>query len=572
MEKTNGETKITPQDVEAGNDGNEKREPTANVQSGVSAAEAMTTTWTKTSLAISYICFWLLYFTNAFQSSITSNLTPYVISDFSAHSLIPTIAVVCNVMSAATYLPQAKLLDIWGRPLGFALMAGLATLGLVLMATCQGIYTYCAAQVFYSVGFVGVTYSVDVMTADSSSLRDRGLAFAFTSSPYIITAFAGPAAAEDFWEDGAISWRWGFGVWAIVLPVVALPLFLTMQLAQNKARSQGLIKKELSGRTWWQSFIHYCVEFDIIGIILLAFGLVLLLLPFSIAASAEDEWASGGIIAMLVVGVVCLIAFGIFEKWFSPKPFIPYHLLLDRTIIGACLMGATYQVAYYCWNGYFSSYLQVVYNASIEQAGWIGNIFDVVAGVWLLVVGWLIKFSGRYRWLGLIAVPVYILFVGLLIYFRQPTTPIGFIVMSEIFIALAGGTMIIVEQVSVMAVVEHQNVAAVLALLGLFGYIGGAVGSSISGAVWTNTLPYFLQQYLPSESLDIWQDIYDDLDMQLSFEWGSPTRDAIIQAYAQAQTRMLIAGTVIMGLSLIWVMMIKNIKVSDIQQVKGVLF
>ena len=202
----------------------------------------------------------LLYFTNAFQASITANLTAYVLSGFESHSLIPVIYIVSNVMSAVTYLPVAKLLDLWGRPQGFAVMAGTATLGLVLMAVTTNVQTFCAAQVFYSVGFSGMIFSIDVITADTSSLRDRGLAFAFTSSPYIITALAGPAAAEGFYEK--ISWRWAFGCFAIILPFVALPLFATLVINQSKAKKKGLLIKVPSGRTLSQSLWHYAVEFD----------------------------------------------------------------------------------------------------------------------------------------------------------------------------------------------------------------------------------------------------------------------------------------------------------------------
>ncbi|KAH8884079.1 MFS general substrate transporter [Thozetella sp. PMI_491] len=564
----NEKIEAAPQELGAAED-DEKPEPVEAPQPGIASAEAMTMAWSKTSLIISYACFWFLYFTNAFQSSITSNLTAYVTSDFSAHELIPTIAIVSNVMSGATYLPLAKLLDIWGRPTGFAAMVLLSTLGLILMATCNDIYTYCAAQVFYSIGFVGIIFSVDVMTSDSSSLKDRGLAFAFTSSPYIITAFAGSKASEGFYES---NWRWGFGVWAIVLPIVAAPLYITMQIAQRNAMKKGLIKKQKSGRSWLQNIIFYLVEFDVLGIILLAAGLVLFLLPFSIAGSASDEWRTPHIIVMLVIGILCLIAFAVCEKYVVPKPFMPWELLTDRTIVSTCLLCATYQIAYYCWNSYFTSYLQVVYDRSISEAGYINSIFDVVNGVWLFVVGFLIKGTGRFRWLLFIAVPLYILAVGLLIYFRQPGTKIGYIIMCEIFISFGGGTIIICEQVAVLASVAHDKVAAVLALLGLAGYMGGAVGNSISGAIWTQTLPAALQSYLPSDVVDSWEDIYQDLDIQLSYPIGSAARDAIIMAYAEAQSRMLIAGTAIMALALVWILLLKDIKVSEIQQVKGLLF
>ena len=206
------------------------------------------------------VSFFFLYFVNAFQASITGNLTAFVLSDFSAHSLIPLISVVSNVMSAAVYLPLAKTLDLWGRPQGFSIMAGFSTLGLILMATCSNVQTYCAAQVFYSIGFSGMIFSVDVMTTDSSSLRDRALAFAFTSSPYIITALAGPKAAEGFYEH--ISWRWAFGCFAIILPFVATPLFVLLLRNERRATKNGLLVRRNSGRTLVQSLWFYMIEFD----------------------------------------------------------------------------------------------------------------------------------------------------------------------------------------------------------------------------------------------------------------------------------------------------------------------
>ena len=89
----------------------------------------------------------LLYFTNAMQSSITSNLYAYITSGFDSHSLIPVIDIVSNVMAGAAYLPVAKTLNVWGRPVGFSVMTGIAIIGLILSATCSNITTYCAAQV-----------------------------------------------------------------------------------------------------------------------------------------------------------------------------------------------------------------------------------------------------------------------------------------------------------------------------------------------------------------------------------------------------------------------------------------
>lgn len=100
----------------------------------------------------------LLYFVNAFQSSITGNLTAFVTSGFESHSLIPVIYVVSSVMGAATYMPLAKILNLFDRSVGFLVMAAMATLGLVLSATCTNIGVYCASQVLTNYLFVARKY------------------------------------------------------------------------------------------------------------------------------------------------------------------------------------------------------------------------------------------------------------------------------------------------------------------------------------------------------------------------------------------------------------------------------
>lgn len=72
---------------------------------------------------------------------------PYVVSEFSSHSLIPTIAIVSNILSGVLKLPVAKIIDSWGRPQGFASTTLLAALGLLLMSLCRDVETYAAAQV-----------------------------------------------------------------------------------------------------------------------------------------------------------------------------------------------------------------------------------------------------------------------------------------------------------------------------------------------------------------------------------------------------------------------------------------
>ncbi|KAH7137012.1 major facilitator superfamily domain-containing protein [Dactylonectria estremocensis] len=552
-------------DVKSAND-----VPTEAAQGGVQDIEAVTLTWTKKSLMGIFMAIWFVYLLNAFQSSTIGGFLPYVTSDFGSHSLLTVIDVVASSMTAAVFIPLAKTLDLWGRAEGFLIMVGFCELGLIMMAVSKNLSTYCAANVFYQVGFTGLIYTIDVVTADATSLRNRALAYAFTSSPYMISAFAGSYASEKMLDD--IGWAWGFGIFAFIMPLVCAPLYLLLTLNLRKARKQGLATKEPSGRTLQQSIWYYLIEFDALGVFLFATGLVIFLLPYNIASSAPNGWSTGYIIAMIVVGFILLVAFALNELYLAPVPFLKFHFLTDRTMIGACLLDLTYQISYYCWNNYFTSFLQVVNYLSVAEAGYVNNTFSVVSGFLLFLVGWGIRKTGYFKWLLWIGLPLYIFAQGLMIYFRNPTGYVGYIVMTQIFISIGGSVFILCMQLAVLATVDHQHVAAALALLNVTGTTGSSIGYTICGAIWTNVFEKALRKYLPESALSSIVEIYGDIDVQLSYAKGTPERVAIQKAYAYAQTRMLAAGTGIMCLSFIWVALIRNHNVSKMSQTKGNVF
>ncbi|KAJ6127738.1 Major facilitator superfamily domain general substrate transporter [Penicillium samsonianum] len=544
--------------------------PAEDLQHGVRDIEAITMTWSKRTLILVFINIWFLYFVNAFQSSVFSSLSPYVSSSFTAHSLSGVPTALADAFAAAIYIPVGKMMDTWGRAEGFLLMTCFATLGLILLASCNSFAIYCTAYVFYNIGFSGMEYAIDVMTADASKLKNRGLAFAFTSSPYIITAFAGAKVADEFYYQ--VSWRWGLGCWAIIFPIVAAPLYFMLKTNLRKAEREGHRIQEKSGRTFLQSVWYWTMQFDLPGVFLFTAGLVLFELPFDIASEAPKGWGTGYIIAMLVVGFSMLFLFAIYEKWVAPAPLLNIVFLTDRTVIGACLLDATYQLSYYCWNNYYTSFLQVVNGLTIAEAGYVSNTFDVVSGVLLLFVGWAIRKTGRFKWLLYISVPLYIFAQGLMIYFRKPGMGVGYQIMCQIFISIGGSIFIIVEQIAILAAVDHQHVAAALALLNVVGTIGDSAGYTICTAIWTNTFPKALAEYLPESAMSNFENIYEDITWQTSYPMGSEVRLAIQKAYGYAEVRMLSAGLGVMALAIAWTILIRDIDLKKTAQVKGTVF
>lgn len=94
-------------------------------------------------------------------------------SSFQQHSLTATTGIISSLISGLWKLPYAKILDVWGRPQGFALMVASTVLGFVMMAGCNNVTTYCAAQVFYQLGYSAIDFTITIFVADTSSLRNR---------------------------------------------------------------------------------------------------------------------------------------------------------------------------------------------------------------------------------------------------------------------------------------------------------------------------------------------------------------------------------------------------------------
>ena len=196
----------------------------------------------------------------ALQSSVGFNTLFYAYSSFSTAPQVSTANIVASIIGGVIKLPIAKLLNIWGRAEGFALFVGVYVVGIIIMAACKGPNGYAAGYTIFYVGYSALYFILDVFVADTSGLKNRAFAFAFVSTPFICTAFTGPLLAEAI-IDGP-GWRWCFGIFAIIMPVLFLPLAVTFKYYQIKANKLGLFNRVASTRTTIQSIIHYIHEFD----------------------------------------------------------------------------------------------------------------------------------------------------------------------------------------------------------------------------------------------------------------------------------------------------------------------
>ncbi|KAL9104977.1 MAG: hypothetical protein Q9163_000149 [Psora crenata] len=540
----------------------------SDVQTGVKGIEAISETWTTWSLIAAYLGIFLLAFCTSLEGQTTSNLTVYATSAFVQHSLVSTVFVVQGVVNAVIKPPMAKIANVFGRLEAFTFSVFLYVVGYIQMAASNNVETFASAQIFYSAGATGLQILQQIFIADTSDLLNRALFSSLPDIPFLITIWVGPPIADSLLDH--TTWRWGYGIWTIVLPAAFLPLALSLYLNMRKAARLHLLPPSpWHGRSFAGGFKSLCYDLDVMGLLLLSTAVSLILIPLTLAATAKSGWRNASIIAMLVVGCVCLVVFPAWESIpkLAPYPFLSLRLLKDRTVLTGCAIGFFYFAVFYTSvQPYFSSYLQVVQSNSVTAAGHIVNVFSFSSTVASIVISLIIKYTGHYKYYITAGACIYILGVGLMIRYRVQESTTAQIVGTQIALGIGGGLINVPAQLGVQASVAHTDVAAATAIFLTILEIGGAVGNAISGAVWTGNLLPKLQRYLPPVAQEDAVTIYGNLTAAKSYERNSLEGMAIDRSYQETMNILLIIATCLAVPLLPLSLLMRNYKLDAIEQ------
>lgn len=143
------------------------------------------------------------------------------------------------------------------------------------------------------------------------------------------------------------------------------------------------------------------------------------------------------------------------------------------------------------------------------------------------------------------------------------------IIGTQIAVGIGGGFMNVPVQLGVQASASHQQVAAATTVWLTILEVGGAVGSAVSGAIWSTYVPSKLQQYLPSDLSAGYATIYSDVNVASNYTLyptGSPARIAINRAYQETMRYMLIGAICAAVPILPLTFCLKNYKLDEMKQ------
>ncbi|KAK4230846.1 major facilitator superfamily domain-containing protein [Podospora fimiseda] len=536
----------------AANDEPDHRQPL--LQAGVLRIEAVARTWSKTGLMVAYLGIFLMAFTTSLEGQVTYSLSAFAVSSFNNHSLLSTVYVVQGVVNAVIKPPMAKIADVFGRLEAFSICILLCVLGYIQMAASQNVQTYASAQIFYSAGSTGLQILQQVFIADTSDFLNRALFSSLPDSPFLITVWIGPAIAAAILAT--TSWRIGYAVWAIILPIAFLPLGLTLLLNGRRAEKLGLIpskkSKQKPSRPWKESTIHLLTELDAIGILFLSLGLALVLIPLTLVSRSPAGWKDRHILLVIFFGLFSLLGlFPLWESKYAKQPLLPSTLLKSKTFCAGCALGFFYFAVFYiAVQPYFYSYLLVALNLPVSKAGPITQTFSFASTIAALLASVVIRqlSKPRPRPFIILGAGLYTVAIMVLLRTRTREASLGSLFGAQTLLGAGAGLMHVATQLAVQAsatssagggINGHGNVGVATAAFLTFVQVGAAVGSAVSGAVWGRLVPKKLVEYLPDEVKGEAKKIYSSVVVACSYKWGSVEREAIARSYQETITVLL---------------------------------
>ncbi|GAA5834491.1 hypothetical protein JCM9279_004331 [Rhodotorula babjevae] len=548
---------------------------------GVQQMEAMHSRLSTKWRILLYSGFTLLaYVMSLNQYTASSYLTAATSVSFSAHSTLTTISSIKSVFQAVSQPPIAKIADGAGRLEAYSLCVFLYALGYIVVASAQSVYAYAVGNSIYILGITGLFLLQNIIISDISSTRNRLFFSILPSVPGVINVWVSGNITQSLLgskNENANMWRWGIGMFAILTPVLALPIMFILGYTMRQTKQQKADEVAARAapapagprRTIAQKALSIFWQLDVIGLLLLVAGFGMVLVTVTIANGKGSHWSDAHCIALLTVGGVCIIAFGLWERFGARHPLIPFRLLTNRTVIICALIAVLYPAAGGVIGSYFYTYLLVAGEQSTLSATRIGSIASFTSTLTAAAMGIVVRYMRYLKPIIIAGFCIDVLAFGLMIRYRGAGATRGDLIAVQIVRGLGGGCISFPVQAAIQVVSKHEHLAAITAGYLTVFYLSQGVGSAIGGGIWTNTVPNRLNELISNSTIAA-QAYRNPIGLIAKYPPGTEIRQAMATAQGDAQRILSITGTCLAAVGLVLACFLQNVRLTDEQSLEQV--
>ena len=229
-------------------------------------------------------------------------------------------------------------------------------------------------------------------------------------------------------------------------------------------------------------------QIDAFGLLLLGTACALILSPPTLVWGAKNGWKNPSMIAMIVIGPILLLAFGIWEWKLAANPIMP-RIMLNRTFIISVTINFFNFIVSTLHNTYWNSWVWVIQDYNTRNYTYMTQIETVTLCSFAIIGGAIQRFTHRYKWLQVGSLALRCIGAGVTYYStlgqNQSTVCLFF---GKFLITVGNSWSIVASSVAAQASVPHKHLGMAIAILSLWSSIGGGIGSSVAGSVWPRKL------------------------------------------------------------------------------------
>ncbi len=313
------------------------------------------------------------------------NVLSVINADIGPSPNIYLVTMVYTLLAGVLHLVVARLSDILGRR--YFLIGGqlFGVIGSIVCAQASNVDMLIGGSVLTGIaGAGGLLYPVLIHELLPNKHRSLGQG-AVTLTVLPTLGFA-PAIARTMISHTTLGWRWCYWL-NVMVSGLSLILFLTCYFPPNFY----MINSEL---TKWQEV----KELDYGGLVLYFGGLILVILGFTWAEGIYP-WKSVHIITSLVVGVLTLIGFALYETYMPLKqPLLPVRLLKIRNLSACVFIGSTAQMVYLALNVLWPIQINSLFTTDNITIGLLSSTTGVALVAGELIVSPLFRTVGYLKW------------------------------------------------------------------------------------------------------------------------------------------------------------------------------
>lgn len=456
--------------------------------------------------------------------------------------------------------PVAKISDIFGRAQTYLLAVALYIISYILCATARHFDQYAGSYIVYCIGQTSMQILNQLIVADITTARWRGLANALVNLPFLVTPLVAAFLADAALKS--VGWRWGVGMFGIIMPVCAGALIVPLWRFQQRMLQQGVNTRIRTSHSLFLS------QIDGGGMVLLSGGFALLLLPMALAGTTPSRWSTPWVPALIAIDAALLIALPFYESRVAKTPLVPIQFLRNISLVLVWIMGVLDSFAFSVTYTYMYAWATVVHSYSARDATILVNTAGCSQVLIGLVAGFLMWKTRHYKWILAIGVSVRLVGYGVMIRLRGANNGAAEVFIVQFIQGFGSGIIQTILLVVAQVVVPRSELSQSTALELLIIYMGNALGSTAAGAIYTNSLKNRLYFHYPLASSQDVETVFNTLG-ENAYPVGSPARDAINHAYSDVLRYMTFAALAasIGGVLLVW--LLPDLRLSDRHNLAG---